>query len=180
MINMILACAFNTPSNIPRIETAGGKAAIGIGFLLTPPPTYQGLKLRGDVLEDFILKLLTPPPTYQGLKPLYWSLWALYSPLLTPPPTYQGLKQTSRPLKEQVSFKLLTPPPTYQGLKLWKLGIIVTTISLLTPPPTYQGLKHMITSSVLENWVAFNTPSNIPRIETDIPRRSCRLGLYCF
>ena len=37
---------------------------------------------------------------------------------------------------------------------------------LLTPPPTYQGLKLLCWALCSSDALAFNTPSNIPRIET--------------
>ena len=49
---------------------------------------------------------------------------------------------------------------------MWHPGGNTHPPTLLTPPPTYQGLKPELglIETIVES--AFNTPSNIPRIET--------------
>ncbi len=158
---------FNTPSNIPRIETHLRRFKdLSIILLLTPPPTYQGLKRSINSAKSCASSmLLTPPPTYQGLKPFEIYCPHMMTPLLTPPPTYQGLKQER--LKDFYNSRwTFNTPSNIPRIETGSFGGEVVKSQAFNTPSNIPRIETIPTVVCRIDHSAFNTPSNIPRIET--------------
>ena len=110
--------------------------------------------------------LLTPPPTYQGLKRVVAYALELVGRAFNTPSNIPRIETAATGRDGVPPDYLLTPPPTYQGLKQLNTHYYNRFIYLLTPPPTYQGLKRELVKEIGGLEMPFNTPSNIPRIET--------------
>ncbi len=135
---------FNTPSNIPRIETP-------------------------DTLPDPVrwARLLTPPPTYQGLKlDVSVRIAAMVDPFNTP--SNIPRIETMANKKVRIVSALLTPPPTYQGLKLDKPANLKRDEKSFNTPSNIPRIETILQKESLWPLEPFNTPSNIPRIETSL------------
>ena len=139
--------------------------ALGTLGLLTPPPTYQGLKHRRLQRPVFINHPFNTPSNIPRIE-THIIIHNRFRPVAFNTPS--NIPRIETLLLPLVIFgdNLLTPPPTYQGLKPDVLELALNLRKLLTPPPTYQGLKLVLDLAKSPGLPTFNTPSNIPRIET--------------
>ena len=161
---------FNTPSNIPRIETHKHQISlIGGTMLLTPPPTYQGLKhiltrpVYPAVNKSFNTPSNIPRIETEEAHPQKQALGAAFN---TPSNIPRIETCRHKCLQSYGGYSFNTPSNIPRIETAYGIVVDISCPALLTPPPTYQGLKPEKEQQLIKAQIAFNTPSNIPRIET--------------